>query len=164
MPFQYFKKWSRSNLHADHDVSCLAFSTDGFYLASSIMDGTRTMNKFETISLKLHDYPIDHIAFDRSGTWLATSARQEIKIWKYLNCVCALKVYASFFHTGFYRCWDPKTGEVRWTIPLRTLCGHSDLSPDETCIVVSNQVDGADIYRIPSAILLWSIKYAVRQD
>ncbi|KAG1772107.1 WD40-repeat-containing domain protein [Suillus occidentalis] len=40
--------------------------------------------KIQTLCFRAHKYPIEHLAFDRSGLKLATGAQQELKVWRYL--------------------------------------------------------------------------------
>jgi hypothetical protein len=41
--------------------------------------------KIQTLCFRAHSYPIEHLAFDRSGLKLATGAQQELKVWRYLS-------------------------------------------------------------------------------
>ncbi|KAG1843433.1 hypothetical protein C8R48DRAFT_780732 [Suillus tomentosus] len=62
------------------------------------------------------------------------------------------------------RCREPESGETRWAIPLRSLIGHADLSPDETRIAISNQHNGIDVYKIPGAIWLKSYHFKIQDN
>ncbi|EGO02683.1 hypothetical protein SERLA73DRAFT_150334 [Serpula lacrymans var. lacrymans S7.3] len=154
MPLKYHEKWCQH----DDSVDCLSFSPDGLYLASISMDGT--MNKLETIGFHVHDNLVKHLVFDHSGTWLATGGKHELKIWKYIARGCLL---ATYLQQGVIR-WDVNNSVIRWMIPLQTLIGHADISPEEMCIAIPNQLDGVDVYQIPTAILLFSLKYNLSQD
>ncbi|KAG1865078.1 hypothetical protein BD769DRAFT_1335945, partial [Suillus cothurnatus] len=153
MPLQYFEKWVH-NHHTD-SVDCIGFSEDGAFLASGSMDGT--IAKIQTLCFRAHNCPIEHLAFDRSGLKLATGAQQELKVWKYIAQGCLL---ATYLYQGII-CREPESGETRWAIPLRSLIGHADLSPDETRIAIFNQHNGIDVYKIPGAIWLTSYHFTI---
>ncbi|KAG2086808.1 WD40-repeat-containing domain protein, partial [Suillus discolor] len=172
MPLQYFEKWVH-NHHTD-SVDCIGFSEDGAFLASSSMDGTiiicnaasgtalhiihcRSGAKIQTLCFRAHNCPIEHLAFDCSGLKLATGAQQELKVWKYIAQGCLL---ATYLYQGII-CREPESGETCWAIPLRSLIGHADLSPDETQIAIFNQHNGIDVYKIPGTIWLTSYHFTI---
>ncbi|KAG2132342.1 hypothetical protein DEU56DRAFT_711094, partial [Suillus clintonianus] len=152
MPLQYFEKWVHTH-HTD-SIDCIAFSMDGIFLASGSMDGT---TKIQTLCFRAHSCPIEHLAFDHSGLKLATGAQHELKVWRYLSQGCLL---ATYLYQGII-CREPESGETRWAIPLRSLIGHADLSPDETRIAIFNQHNGIDVYKIPGAIWLKSYHFTI---
>ncbi|KAG1786703.1 uncharacterized protein HD556DRAFT_1313326 [Suillus plorans] len=70
---------------------------------------------------------------------------------------------ATYLYQGII-CREPESGETRWAIPLRSLIGHADLSPDETWITIFNQHNGIDVYKIPGAIWLTSYHFTIRDN
>lgn len=42
-------------------------------------------DKLQISCFTVHRYPVENLAFDHSGTWLATGARHKLKVWKCLS-------------------------------------------------------------------------------
>ncbi|KAI5983030.1 WD40-repeat-containing domain protein [Pisolithus albus] len=139
-----------------------------------------TKEKLEISRFTIHDYPIEHLAFDSTGTYLATGAHPELKVFRYIASVApnlsivvtsihwlhkgrdANCLVVTYLHHGII-CWDPFSATYRWTMPLGTLIGHADLHPDETRIAVMNQHNGVDIWQVPAAILDCSLPLPIRK-
>ncbi|KAI5982100.1 WD40-repeat-containing domain protein [Pisolithus albus] len=141
-----------------------------------------TKEKLEISCFTIHDYPIEHLAFDSTGTYLATGAHPELKVFRYIASVTVAPnlsivvtsihwlhkgrdancLVVTYLHHGII-CWDPFSATYRWTMPLGTLIGHTDLHPDETRIAVMNQHNGVDIWQVPAAILDCSLPLPIRK-
>ncbi|OCH83985.1 hypothetical protein OBBRIDRAFT_697070, partial [Obba rivulosa] len=68
-----------------------------------------------------------------------------------------------YLHHGIV-CWDVQTKEQLWRICPGVRIGCSSLSPDHKTIVISNLLNGFDLYDLQSRVLLQTYTVRMREN
>lgn len=155
-------------------------------------DGTlftykRFKNHYDyAFSTPAHDGPIDDMAFDSTFSRLATVGSGCVKIWELNKDFSVSNIITtgqrgsiarcvSFFNGGHDLCvsfldshevigYQVSPWMMRWSQQLLTRIGYSIVSSDGHSLVVTNLIDGIDMYSMPPGQPLRSFKHNISRN